>query len=190
MYKNPSTVVPDLCMEAARQLQSTTAGGGKSLIIARLPQCQVHLPLPHHNPQPSKPQTSTSSPGSAWRYKKKKGGGKKKTGSDLLAHTVYSKSVFSVSCAAENDQAAVGLARRRGRGREREEKWWKICNLTEFTRTQTHFSLSNQPSRHESSWGEKTEEGWTLLPRPGRRLWRLIGVGNRSEEERAEEIHF
>lgn len=40
-----------------------------------------------------------------------------------MAHTVYSKSVFSVSCAAENDQAAVGLARRRGRGREREEKW-------------------------------------------------------------------
>lgn len=49
---------------------------------------------------------------------KKGEGEKKKTGSDLLAHTVYSKSVFSVNCAAENDQAAVGLAR--GRGRERE----------------------------------------------------------------------
>lgn len=35
---------------AARQLQCRTAGGGKSLIIACLPQCQVHLPLPNHKP--------------------------------------------------------------------------------------------------------------------------------------------
>lgn len=35
---------------AARQLQCRTAGGGKSLIIACLPQCQVHLPLPDHKP--------------------------------------------------------------------------------------------------------------------------------------------
>lgn len=127
MYKNPSTVVPDLCMEAARQLQSTTAGGGKSLIIARLPQCQVHLPLPTPTPNPPnlKPALARLAAHDDIEKEKKKreGGEKKETGSDLLAHTVYSKSVFSVSCAAENDQAAVGLARGRGRGRERGGGW-------------------------------------------------------------------
>lgn len=142
MHKNPSTVVTDLCTEAARQLQSTTAGGGKSLIIARLPQCQVHPPLPHPTPSPPNLKPALARLAAQDDIKKREGG--KKTGSDLLAHTVYSKSVSSVSCAAENDQAAVGLARGRGRGREKGGR--KVKNMQPnrvYTYTETFFTFQS-----------------------------------------------
>ena len=67
---------------------------------------------------------------------------KETTGTDVLAHTVYSKSIFClVMLFIANEE----------KKKNNVVACMKNANLAEFACTQIHFSLFNQPSRHESS---------------------------------------
>lgn len=143
------------CPTCTRWLQSRAAGGGKGLMIACLPQSQVHLDFPTSSCKLALARLPMH---------------EKTTGSDVLAHTEHFLFGHAVYC-------KWGAKRKRGGLYE------KYANLTEFACTRIHFSLFNQPSRHESSWG-KTEERWISSLRAVEKIRETYWNQDHTEEER------